>query len=273
MQTLVFTTLIPIFLFICSSVATTFQSSCTLPPNGTNIVYGGNVRGTFDILWGCLSTLLVCTWTVQHLRIPQATSKRKSLRGYWSHWGEEIGLQFKWMILTLLIPELLAGKELQDLVMARESCRAMKSFADEDGIEWSITQAYYANLGGYVLEFQNGDQREEQRQQNSCEKAGNLVNNDPHQNAATHIFASAERIFRTQNQRARALSNGIKTLFGGLPKESKEDPSTVHPHNKIAVRFHPNADQVLALRAQNILPNLPLVPTSSIKIRAKEISS
>jgi hypothetical protein len=83
--------------------------------------YGGNVRGT--ILWGFLSSLLVCTWTVQHLRIPQAASKRKSLRGDWSHWGEEIGLQFKWMILTLLIPELLAGKELQDLIMARRSCR------------------------------------------------------------------------------------------------------------------------------------------------------
>jgi hypothetical protein len=178
-------------------------------------------------------------------------------------------LQFKWVILTLLVPELLAGKELQDLLMARESCRAMKSFADEDGIEWSITQAYYANLGGYVLEFQNRDQREEQRQQNSCEKAGNLVNNDPHQNAATHILAAAERIFRTQNQGSRAFSNGIKTLFGGLPKESKENPSTVQLHNKIAVRFHPNADQVLALRAQNILPNLPSVPTSSIKDKSK----
>jgi hypothetical protein len=140
-------------ILFCNSVATTFESTCTLPPNGENIVHSGNVRGTFDVLRTCISTLLICTWTVQHLCIPKKEKVPKKPGDYWRIHAHEIWRRLKWMIGTLLIPELLAGKEFQDLIMARKSCREMASFASEDRVEWNIIQAHCANLGGYVLEF------------------------------------------------------------------------------------------------------------------------
>jgi hypothetical protein len=173
------------------------------------------------------------------------------------------------MILTLLIPELLAGKELQDLIMARKSCREMKSFASEDEIEWSIYQAYYANLGGYVLEFQNQHRSEEQTHDQSCEKVENLVQDDAKQDPAAHIAVVAQRLFKTQNPESSPFSNMFTTLFGGIPREIEEDILMELPQNALAIRIRPNADQILALRAQNILPSLPSVSTSSIKDKSK----
>jgi hypothetical protein len=39
------------------------------------------VRGTFDILWSCIITLLICTWTVQHLNVPPP--RRKGTKTIW----------------------------------------------------------------------------------------------------------------------------------------------------------------------------------------------
>lgn len=171
--------------------------------------------------------------------------------------------------MTLLIPELLAGKEFQDWTMARKSCRDMKSFASEDDVEWSIFQAYYANLGGYVLEFQNQHESEEKIHRKSCDKAKSPMEHNANQHSTEEIVVAAERIFRTHNQGWPATSNSFRTLVGGIPKEIKEDVPTVHPQSTLAVRIRLNADQILALRAHNILPRLPSIPTSSIKDKSK----
>jgi len=63
-------------------LATAFQSNCILPTNIIHVVYSGNVRGTFDILWSCVFTLLICTWTVQHLNIPEQTLESRTWRSY-----------------------------------------------------------------------------------------------------------------------------------------------------------------------------------------------
>ncbi|KAE9369939.1 hypothetical protein N431DRAFT_485720 [Stipitochalara longipes BDJ] len=117
------------------------------------------------------------------------------------------------MVMTLLITELLAGKELHDLIMARKSCCEMKAISSEDDVEWSITQAYYANLGGYVLEFQNMHRSEQQTRQKSDEKVGDPIHHDVSANAALDLVVAAERIFKTQNQGLTTTANGFKIFF------------------------------------------------------------
>jgi len=48
-------------------------------------------RGTFGILW----TMFLCTWTVQHLNIPNPKDSRL----------EKLLRKVKWMIITAIAPE------------------------------------------------------------------------------------------------------------------------------------------------------------------------
>src|SRR5436305_7890877 len=58
-----------------ASASTIFHPNCSIPSQPVNLVLAPGVRGTFDILWTCVFTLLVCTWTVQHLNIPEQSLK------------------------------------------------------------------------------------------------------------------------------------------------------------------------------------------------------
>ena len=55
------------------------------------------------------------------------------------------------MLATLIFPELLVGLAFQDLMIALRSCRMMEDFTSADGVEWTMTHAFYANMGGFVL--------------------------------------------------------------------------------------------------------------------------
>ena len=49
------------------------------------------------------------------------------------------------------MPELLVGVAFQDMMIAMRSRRIMGDFASADGVEWTMTHAFYANMGGFVL--------------------------------------------------------------------------------------------------------------------------
>ena len=69
--------------------------------NETEVFYGWyptpNERGTIDILWNCLFTIFLCTWTTLHLNLP--ASRESSV--------QVILRKGKWFILTLLGPQFL----------------------------------------------------------------------------------------------------------------------------------------------------------------------
>ena len=159
-----------ILVFFCISKASasniiTFRPNCTRPPDGVNFVYNADARATLDILWSCLFTLLVCTWTVQHLNIPRQAilqSEKPPKGTIWQRfaawaakkWKSFIP-KFKWMTLTLLLPEFILGKAFQDLILARRSRKAIKrEFAGE---EWTLTHSFYADMGGFVLKAKTRD--------------------------------------------------------------------------------------------------------------------
>jgi hypothetical protein len=86
------------------------------------------------------------------------------------------------------------------------------------------------------------------------------------------LAVAAERIFGPQNQGSAAFSNNFKIFFFGLRRElfSEEVPTVQTDDTPLTtIRFHPNADQILALRVQNILPRLPSVSTRNIMDKSK----
>ncbi|KAI4869129.1 hypothetical protein F4820DRAFT_464654 [Hypoxylon rubiginosum] len=154
-----------------------FQPHCTIPPESTNFVFvsGANVRGTLDILWASLFTLITCCWTVQHLNIPRQLQRPKWPEGPKNVWRESVRYAYrlikfsffsawpkiKWTLLVLVIPEFLVGKALQERYLAKKSVGEFKDLARRLGKRteefqwmeehWTITHGFYANMGGFVL--------------------------------------------------------------------------------------------------------------------------
>lgn len=63
------------------------------PPNArAGWTSSGNDRGSADILWMCIATLFLCSWTVLHLNIPAPEEKFRIL----------LRRHLKWMVLTLI---------------------------------------------------------------------------------------------------------------------------------------------------------------------------
>src|SRR4051794_20806646 len=126
-----------------------FEPNCTLP-SSNSFVEGPNVRGTLDIVWSCLAIILLCTWSIQHLNVPvQVTTKNRSqsvLRFLYLP-----AQKAKWMLLTAFAPEVITGKALADFLSASHNKTEMKDVAGRDGIKWTLTHAFLADMGGFAI--------------------------------------------------------------------------------------------------------------------------
>ena len=98
-----------------------------------------NRRGTIDILWGCLLTTFLCTWTSLHLNLP-ALSEHNLQR-----WLRRL----RWMVQAFLAPEFILGLATGQKVEARRSISLWK---DSGYDEWTIYHGFYATMGGFILQ-------------------------------------------------------------------------------------------------------------------------
>src|SRR6187402_1327261 len=106
---------------------TVFDTSCTTPNTTTNFVSGPNTRGSLNILWSCLFTIVACTWTVQHLNIPEQRDGRDpGWKGDLKWLLRRLWTSLKWMLATMIAPELLLAKAWQDLAVAYADLPTLK---------------------------------------------------------------------------------------------------------------------------------------------------
>ncbi|KAL7803976.1 hypothetical protein V8C43DRAFT_311824 [Trichoderma afarasin] len=84
-----------------------FAPNCTLP-NETPVgfIQAPNIRTMMQIVWGCFSVILLCTWSILHLNVPpELTPKTK-----WQWIYRKLFLLFRkvyWMGVMLIAPEFL----------------------------------------------------------------------------------------------------------------------------------------------------------------------
>ena len=78
-------------------------------------------RSTFDVLWSCLSVVLVCTYKVIHLNLPACREAEASWHQslFWKMWLRKL----KWMVFMALSPELLLAMALGDFLWSRQNGR------------------------------------------------------------------------------------------------------------------------------------------------------
>jgi hypothetical protein len=98
-----------------------------------------NNRGTVDILWSCLFTVFLCTWVMLCLNLP---SPHES---YWSTFLRKL----RWMVLAIMGPEFVLTFAYGQWAAAKAS---VKDFAALSQPDWSLRHAFFANMGGFVLQ-------------------------------------------------------------------------------------------------------------------------
>lgn len=107
------------------------------------IIYGWvsqpNGRGTLDIIWSCLSTIIFCSWCVLCLNIPGPDE------GEW----RQLARKFKYLVLAIVFPELLLFSAFAQNSAARSSVERFEKLGFKT---WTLRHAFYANMGGIMLE-------------------------------------------------------------------------------------------------------------------------
>ena len=81
----------------------------------------------------------------------QVQSRTSSQR--WRYWFYLLGRKAKWMLTTLVAPEIMMGKAMVDRWSAGYSKKRMIGYAEHDGVEWGVSHGFLANMGGWCLRF------------------------------------------------------------------------------------------------------------------------
>lgn len=129
---------------------TSFHPNCTLPADKVSYVAAPNVRGSTNLVWTSVTTLVACTFTVLHLNVP------KQYHGPAPSWREYIfrlpiwSLLF-WCFVTIFVPEIPLMKALYDLQDAMVQLDGLHTERPQTRGVWTLTHMLYANLGGFVL--------------------------------------------------------------------------------------------------------------------------
>jgi hypothetical protein len=110
-----------------SAVNNTTSSEDSLT-SGTIGWFDVKYRSTTTILYGCLSTIVACTYTSLHLNVP---SPRDSM------W-RRLRRKAKWMFLTILFPEFTFAKAVCELQMAAEDWCKLRTESASGTFNWSF---------------------------------------------------------------------------------------------------------------------------------------
>jgi len=97
-------------------------------------------RGTIGIIWSCLTTIVLCTYTVQHPNVP---SKPKSKCG-------QLLSKLHDVLGTLMIPELPAVDALNDFVWSWKHSKRVRGIRGWEG--WSLKQSHFLYMDGIEWE-------------------------------------------------------------------------------------------------------------------------
>jgi hypothetical protein len=98
-----------------------------------------NQRGTIGLLWSCLFTVFLCTWTVLCLNVPAQED------GFWV----QVRRKAKWSLIAVFGPEILVSFACGQWTSAKSSVIEFKKL---EHTQWDMRHAFYGDMGGFVLE-------------------------------------------------------------------------------------------------------------------------
>jgi hypothetical protein len=99
-------------------------------------------RGTLDIIWSCSFTIFLCSWSVLCMNVPAQGEKLHRI--IW------LKLELAW--LGIVGPEFTMTLALGQYASAR---RSVRQFHASGYKQWSMTHAFFADMGGFLLKTPN----------------------------------------------------------------------------------------------------------------------
>ncbi|KAG9515087.1 hypothetical protein KCV07_g7681, partial [Aureobasidium melanogenum] len=75
----------------------------------------------------------------------------------------QVGVKMRWLLVTLIAPELLCGVAAEEWLTACKTARFMAERAKDDGIDWALSHGFFAQMGGFRLRFRNLEAQGSQR--------------------------------------------------------------------------------------------------------------
>lgn len=128
-----------------------FNSNCTLPETRVNYVSTSNTRGTLDILWTSLATIIACVYTVLHLNVPEQLPRSQQTWLAKTKWQlKNTWISLQWTLLTVFLPELTLTKSVTDWVHARSYLRRLHRNRPATRDYWTFKHMLFAMMGGFV---------------------------------------------------------------------------------------------------------------------------
>ena len=101
-----------------------------------------NGRGTWSILWSCLATIFLCTWSAMHLDVPECHDS-------WYLFFQKL----RWMLVAIMAPELI----LYSTVLRLFNARKVSRYLIQKGYrEWTLQQTLFALAKGFRARTSNG---------------------------------------------------------------------------------------------------------------------
>lgn len=103
-------------------------------------------RSTMDIIYSCISTMIICTISVMHFDVPENTAHRlgfwKKIKspGFW----EEAGSSVIYWSIGFLMPELLVTKSCRVYYIVLEDFTIMHKLHTK----WTLQHSFFASMGG-----------------------------------------------------------------------------------------------------------------------------
>jgi hypothetical protein len=180
-MTLSLTAVLLLVLLLASTDAyKTFETVCSKPSDVVNYVSSADTRSTLDILWSCLLTTIACTWSVQHLNVPEQRDGRDpGLLGDIKWSVKRTWTSTKWMLATAIAPEMLLWKGWADRGLTRSNQPGLKRLADIDGVPWTLSHTHFSNMGGFVLRSYASDRLAREGPHVSNSKAAKSAYHNP----------------------------------------------------------------------------------------------
>ena len=130
----------------------TFNVECTLPPPGTTFVRPPDVRGTLDIVYSCLTIIVLCTWSVMPLNVPTQYKSRPGRQTHMRTMRRTLN-KLKRLAFNILGPEWPFIKAMNSWINAKKLERKFDIYKGIDGVTWTRSHTQLANMGGFVIIF------------------------------------------------------------------------------------------------------------------------
>ncbi|CZR62982.1 uncharacterized protein PAC_12879 [Phialocephala subalpina] len=242
--------------------STVFYPNCSIPTQNSDFVSGPDVRSTLDILYGSLITIFLCTWTAQHLCLPPPP---KEGTRYLLQICQSVWRKLKWMLVAIIMPEFMVGKALGDFIATYRSsrCEVMQKHARRSNTEWTMTHAFYANMGGVILREGASDQRA-----NPCDSPfpSSALREDQSPSQPTSRTSITTRVLDRYLCRAVGVwsrQHDMWTEDDYLPKYPSSLTSFTLP---VAV----NSAHLCALISRGLIQQLPSISKIEIQDKSKE---